>query len=66
MAVKIVDEIPHESVVKKVVCRNCGITLEYVPNDVKSRSHTDYSGTADTYYFIDCLKCQKPVEVKKY
>lgn len=66
MVIRIIDETPHESVVKKAVCRNCGVTLEYVPNDIKSRDTMDYGGTTDTLYFIDCLKCQKQVQVKRY
>ena len=26
--------VPHKSVVKECICRKCGCTLEYTPNDV--------------------------------
>lgn len=50
--VTVVDTKPHKSVVKEVVCRNCGATLEYTPNDVQSELHHDYGGGCDTYNFI--------------
>lgn len=64
MAIKIVEEKPHKSVVKRVVCLNCGVTLEYVPNDVKVHIYKDISGTSDSYNYIDCPKCSKRIVVK--
>lgn len=34
MAIKIISKEPDKSVVKRCVCKNCGATLEYTPNDV--------------------------------
>jgi RNase P subunit RPR2 len=64
--VTIVKKEPHPSVIKEVICRNCGATLNYVPNEVKSEVHRDYGGGSDTYYFIDCPSCTKKVSVKGY
>ena len=62
--VRVIDEQPDPQVVKKVSCRRgCGARLEYVPNDVKSRSYTDYGGGRDTVHEITCPKCGKAVEV---
>ena len=48
--VTVVSTVPHPSVVKEVVCRNCGATLSYVPMDIKEEVHTDYGGGRDTVY----------------
>jgi len=64
MTVRIIDPEPSSKVVKEVVCRNCGVKLAYVPNDVKSETHTDYGGGSDTYKYIDCPSCNKKVRVQ--
>lgn len=61
--VTIVKTEPHPSVVKEVVCRSCGATLSYVPNDVKSRMVSDYGGGRDEYKHIKCPNCSKEVGV---
>lgn len=66
MTVKIIDTQPHKSVVKETVCGNCGVTLQYVPNDVKKYVHHDYGGGSDMVYYIDCPACSKQVNVKGY
>lgn len=63
MAIIVVEEKPDQSVVKNVICRNCGVKLEYTPNDIKNRSYTDISGTRDVYYWIDCPRCDSVVDV---
>ena len=45
MVVRIIDPNPHPSVVKQVLCRNCGVKLEYTPADVSKRTVTDYTGS---------------------
>ncbi len=50
--------------VKRVTCRNCGSILEYLPRDVQSKTSRDYSGVADTDYWVDCPECGKRVTVK--
>ena len=61
--VRIVKVDPHPTVVKEVVCRNCGATLSYVPQDVASRYVRDYGGGGDTYSHIMCPNCNKQVGV---
>lgn len=61
--VKIVDETPDPSVVKRVVCRNCGCKLEYVPADIKEDYSSDYTGGKDYYDYIECPKCHDRVHV---
>lgn len=63
--VRVVDPGPHHTVVKEVVCRNCGAKLEYVPRDIRSRRYTDYGGGSDTHHWIDCPPCGNEVAVTK-
>lgn len=60
---KVIKTEPDPSVVKRKVCYNCGATLEYVLNDVKRGSHTDYTGSSDSYDYITCANCNKTVEL---
>jgi RNase P subunit RPR2 len=64
--VTVVNPVPHPSVVKEVICRNCGVTLSYVPNDVASRIETDYGGGSEQVKFIKCPSCKGEVQVKGY
>jgi DNA-directed RNA polymerase subunit RPC12/RpoP len=64
--VKVISTGPDQSVVKRVVCRNCGATLEYVPRDIQSRSYTDYGGDSNIDYYINCPPCGEKVYVKRY
>lgn len=64
--VTVVSTVPHPSVVKEVICRNCGATLNYVPADVQKRTVSDYTGDKDTRYFIKCPPCGHEVIVKGY
>jgi DNA-directed RNA polymerase subunit RPC12/RpoP len=61
--VKVISTVPHHSVVKEVVCRNCGSTLEYVPKDIKQEIHYDYTGGTDNFKFIECPTCTHKVGV---
>lgn len=64
--VTVVSTVPHSSVVKEVVCRNCGATLQYVPNDIKEDYSTDYTGGKDYYKYIKCPPCGHKQTVKGY
>ena len=66
MTVKVIKSEPNPKVVKEVVCRNCGVTLEYVPNDIKKYKSYDYTGDCDINYYIDCPSCNNKVHVKSY
>jgi len=57
MTIKIINDVPAASVVKRRICGNCGVTLEYTPNDVQKKTETDYTGCKDVYRFIPCPKC---------
>jgi hypothetical protein len=61
--IRVVDDKPHPSVVKQVLCRKCGCTLEYTPNDVTEAWHTDYTGCKDKANFILCPKCSNHISV---
>ena len=58
---RIIDPTPSPEVEKKVVCRGCGATIAYVPNEIKSRHGTDYSGGPDGCTWVDCPNCTKPI-----
>lgn len=62
--VTVVSTVPHPSVVKEVICRNCGATLQYVPKDVHTEVHHDYGGGSDTYRYITCPPCGSRVNVR--
>jgi len=64
--VKIINEVPHPSIIKEVLCRNCGCTLSYTPNDVVQSRHFDYGGGSDLIYHIVCPKCTYKVSVSKF
>ncbi len=57
MAVKVIKTEPDPIVAKRVVCRKCGATLEYVPNDVKKYSGRDIGGGPDGHTWVDCPNC---------
>lgn len=59
--ITIINSAPAASVVKRMVCQECGVTLEYTPKDVKSCTHADYTGSKDTYYYIECPACSSKV-----
>ena len=62
--VEIINKEPHKSVVKEAICRNCGVTLSYVPADVHEDYSSDYTGDRDYYKYIGCPNCRKKVIVK--
>jgi hypothetical protein len=61
MAVKIVNEEPDPAVVKRAVCRHCGVKVEYLPIDVKERRGTDIGGGPDGCTWVDCPRCSKQI-----
>ena len=61
--VRIINETPDPSVVKRTVCRSCGCTLEYVPLEVKEDYSTDYTSGRDYYRYIDCPRCHNQAHV---
>lgn len=61
MAIKIIDERPAKSVVKRRICKNCGVKLEYTPNDIKEYHGTDIGGGPDGRTWIDCPKCENEI-----
>jgi predicted RNA-binding Zn-ribbon protein involved in translation (DUF1610 family) len=64
---RIVKEEPDPKVVKQAVCQNCGATIEYVPNDVRTLwSGTDYGGGPDGAMGFNCPKCGKEVYTKRW
>lgn len=66
MAVRVIKTEPDQSVVKRVVCKLCGATLEYVPLDVKERHGTDIGGGPDGCKWIDCPQCKREVILESW
>ncbi len=64
--VTVVSRTPHQSVVKEIICRNCGSTLQYVPRDIKERTVSDYTGDREIVRYIECPECNEQVTVKGY
>lgn len=64
--VTVVSTVPHPSVVKEAVCKNCGATLNYVPADIKQRTVGDYLGDKETIHYIECPPCKHQVTVRGY
>ena len=64
--VKILKIDPDKSIAKEVVCRNCGATLEYVPNEVKSRHGHDYGGGPDGEEWVTCPNCGKKAVIRSW
>jgi hypothetical protein len=66
MTVLVIKTEPDKSVVKETICRNCGVTLQYVPHDIQERTERDYTGDTDVIYYIDCPACSGQVTVQSY
>lgn len=64
--VKVVNEQPDPKVVKQIVCKSCGVTLEYLPIEVKVYNGTDYGGGPEGHEWIDCPQCQNKVILKSW
>jgi hypothetical protein len=64
--VRVVNATPHPSVVKEIICRNCGATLEYVPADIQTHTSRDIGGGADVHKFIKCPPCGNEVTTQRY
>lgn len=64
--VQIIDETPDPKIVKRVSCDRCGVRLQYLPIDVKSRMVSDYTGSIDKHSWIVCPKCSNEVTVSSY
>ena len=59
--IKVISTVPHPNVVNQTVCKECGSTLEYTPNDVVKQHWADYGGDMNVTRFIQCPNCTKEV-----
>jgi DNA-directed RNA polymerase subunit RPC12/RpoP len=64
--IKVIDSKPDPSVVKEIICKNCGSKLEYTPIDLHVYHGTDYSGGPDGEEWINCPSCAKKVTVRSW
>lgn len=62
--VHVVSTTPHPSVVQEVICRNCGATLQFVPNDVQTKRVSDYSGDSEQVRYIECPPCGHHIDIR--
>lgn len=65
MAVVVVDKGPDPSVVKRVICQNCGAKLEYTPRDIKRSTSSDGDGVIDVTSYIRCPECKEKISCKE-
>lgn len=63
---RVVDETPDPSVEKRKPCSKCGVTLAYVPDDIKRYSGTDIGGGSDGREWIDCPKCGGDTTIRSW
>ena len=64
---KVIKKEPDKSVTRNIVCRSCGVTIEYVPIDVKKLwSGTDMGGGHDCAEGFICPECGKEVITKRW
>jgi hypothetical protein len=54
MTIQIIDPKPDPSVVKKVLCKHCGVKLSYTPDDVLRSVDADM----DVWRRIQCPNCK--------
>lgn len=64
MTIRIINDTPDASVIKRCVCSNCGVTLEYTPSDTRREIVKDYTGCGDVYTSIDCPKCRYVINLR--
>jgi hypothetical protein len=61
MPVTVLDPGPSHKVAKECTCGGCGATLQYIPNDIRSRNYRDIAQVIETVEWIDCPLCNKQV-----
>jgi len=64
--VKVVNPVPDPSVVRRCICRSCGVGLEYLKPDVNEGQLRDYLGDSDPYYYIVCPNCNEKQTVARW
>lgn len=64
---RVIDKTPSKKVVKEAVCQHCGVTIEYVPNDVVTLwEGTDMGGGPDGAKGFTCPECGKQVVTERW
>ena len=65
--VKVLEIAPQANVAKQCVCDNCGVSLEYVPANVKTLwEGTDYGGGPAGAKGIECPNCAHQVVLERW
>lgn len=63
MTIEVIDRTPHPDVLKKVICKNCGVTLQYLPIDTVV-GWKSAGGDRWTVDYIVCPECKSQVVTK--
>jgi hypothetical protein len=66
MTIRIIEKKPDKSVLKEVICRNCGVKLEYTPNDIRKYEGRDISGGPDGSWWITYPKCRERIILRSW
>jgi hypothetical protein len=62
--ITIVNSEPDPSVLREVICQNCGITLSYLPIDTLTQKLSCMGESEGSYKYIECLGCAARIEVE--
>jgi DNA-directed RNA polymerase subunit RPC12/RpoP len=63
---KVINSEPDKSVVKTIICMHCGVTIEYVPNDIKVLWRaTEIDGGIEVGMGFECPNCNKRIVTKR-
>jgi len=65
MTVRVIDIKPHPTVVKQIVCKHCGATLEYTPHDTKTKTYTCMGDPSGDEY-VECPNCSKHAVIRAW
>ena len=63
---RVVNETPNSTVVKRKVCSNCGVELEYVPADVATAQKRGLDNWLYTIKYITCPHCEAELILSEY
>jgi hypothetical protein len=66
MAIKVIKTEPAQSVIIRKVCRNCGVTLEFVPADVQHRTWKEIDMSSGGCKYVVCPHCKDEVTWDQY
>lgn len=57
---------PDPNDAQKKKCKNCGVTVQFFPVDIKEYSGRDYSGGPDGCEWVDCPNCNERIILRSW